>query len=462
MSTFGLRTRMTLAAALGVTMVLAILTVLILREARDLDRGYTAFSAAEAAILIEASLDAGENPNDLLVEAPPGTTVVVDTSDGITFTYGPPNLIDAIEDEPYQEQRARLIEPAGQALMLYDSPCRIDGTEQCRMRVAIPDTPLIDFLRNVWWDVARIALPVLALVVIAVPFLSGRALRDVGRMTRQVTAITDANSLHQLVVPSADDELRELATTLNDLLRRLHHAHREQQRFIADASHELRSPAAAIQLTTEMANRYQDRRHDDATWDRLTAEANRLSRVVTQLLDHTRAGMPPTALEAVDLVHIAEHQQARHSTVPITINGTRPAFALATQTYAETIITNLVDNALRHATTRVDIMITSDAPTRWRVEVTDDGPGVPAGDHDRIFEPFARLDQARNRADGGTGLGLTIARAAARACGGDLRVSTEHPSTFVFTIPSAEHGLDAAPIPAETDTPAAGVSHPTD
>ncbi len=153
------------------------------------------------------------------------------------------------------------------------------------------------------------------------------------------------------------------------------------------------------------------------------AETERLQRIAADLLLLARLdGGPPPRTEPVDLALLAAEDVARRggARVALRLEARAPVPAAGDPARLERALANLVDNALRHG--RSEVAVRASAEDGWAVlEVTDDGPGIPDADRDRVFERFVRLDADRSRAGGGTGLGLAIAREIARAHGGDVR-----------------------------------------
>ncbi|MBT2212055.1 cell wall metabolism sensor histidine kinase WalK [Actinomadura sp. NEAU-AAG7] len=268
-------------------------------------------------------------------------------------------------------------------------------------------------------------------------FVTGRALRPVEAI-RVKMADVSARALDQRVpVPDTGDEITRLARTTNETLDRLEHAHHRQQRFVADASHELRTPLAGLRNSLEIALAYPERTDWPGTVATALADADRLQRLAEDLLllaSPARAAATPS-----DLADIVEEQIAERAHTgdgpTFTARTTRPALVRESETRLARIVRNLLDNAARHARAQVTVTV---AATDGSVTLTvaDDGPGVPPEERERIFERFVRLDDARTRADGGTGLGLTIVRDLVTGLGGTARMA-DH-STFVVTLPGHE------------------------
>ncbi|SEP50298.1 sensor histidine kinase [Amycolatopsis saalfeldensis] len=293
-------------------------------------------------------------------------------------------------------------------------------------------------------DVALwIGIPLSVLFVAAAAWtIAGRALRPVGAIRAEMAEIGEHALQRRVPVPAARDEIADLATTTNTTLDRLQLAMRQQQQFVADASHELRSPLAGLRTWLDIARSHPDQ----ADWPSITGRAlgdiDRLQSLVADLLllaeqdgEHRR----PTGF--VDLAALAEEQSAERrylgGDVEIQCQADPDSLVQGHSEQLERVLRNLLDNAVRHAESTVSVTVSIDAATVV-LEVRDDGPGIPATDRERVFDRFTRLDDARARDAGGTGLGLAIARTITRRHGGTLRVADSPVSArFVATFPRA-------------------------
>jgi signal transduction histidine kinase len=269
--------------------------------------------------------------------------------------------------------------------------------------------------------------------------LVGSALRPVAALRRGAEEITATRPAGRLPVPAAEDEVRRLAVTLNDMLDRLERSSARQRSFVADAAHELRSPLTAIRAQLEVARAHPG----DADWSQTATDAlvdvERLSRLVDDLLVLARiedGGHRPRP-ESVDLGQIADDVVARTvSDVALRRSGDDEVAVLGEVDALTRVVSNLVDNAARHARTGVTIDVRRQPGDGVRLTVADDGPGIPAEDRTRVFERFTRLDGARSRDAGGSGLGLSIVRELVRAYGGDVRLEDNGPGLrAVVTLP---------------------------
>jgi signal transduction histidine kinase len=285
-------------------------------------------------------------------------------------------------------------------------------------------------------------VPVLVVIVAAlVWWVVGRALRPVETMRREVARITAQRLDRRVARPPAPDEVGLLAGTLNDMLDRLQASRDAQRRFVADASHELRTPIANIRVALEVAATRPDRADWPAIADDVLREDARMERLTSDLLALARAegaaGVPERR-ERLDLSTLVAEQLARPlpdgpRLVPA---GSLPALEVdGDREQLGRVLSNLVDNALRHAHRQATIGLAR-GTTSAEIRVVDDGPGIAVADREKVFEPFVRLDEHRARTGGGTGLGLAIAREIVRAHGGTIQVLGNDPgAVFVVRLP---------------------------
>jgi len=268
----------------------------------------------------------------------------------------------------------------------------------------------------------------------------GRALRPVAGLRRGAEEITGTGQSRRLPLPDAQDEIHRLGVTLNRMLDRLEEAGRRQRGFVADAGHELRSPLTSMRAQLEVASEHPEL----ADWQRLSkgvlADTLRLGRMVEDLLALARLDESPGAVQSRELElgdvarEVAGRLPAAGAQVTVDLDGgarvrgDRQALGRAVQ--------NLLDNAVRHAASRVEVSVGSEGGLAV-LAVTDDGPGIPAGDRERVFERFTRLDDSRSREHGGAGLGLAIAREIVRAHGGELTAEDGAPGArLVMRLPA--------------------------
>ncbi|WLW52167.1 sensor histidine kinase [Streptomyces sp. YU58] len=267
--------------------------------------------------------------------------------------------------------------------------------------------------------VMLIGFPLLLAVVAAVTWLvTRRALRPVEGIRGEMAAITASEDLARRVpVPDTHDEVARLARTTNETLAALETSVERQRRFVADASHELRSPIASLRTQLEVGAAHPELLDVEGAVE----DTVRLQRLAADLLLLARldAGERPVADARFDLAALArEEAEGRDG---VTVEAPGAVVVTGSRGQVVRVLANLLDNARRHA--RSAVVLTVRREGEWAVAgVADDGDGVPAGDRERIFERFVRLDEARARDDGGAGLGLAIARDVAVRHGGTLTV----------------------------------------
>ena len=269
----------------------------------------------------------------------------------------------------------------------------------------------------------RRGLPVAIFFVAAVAWwAAGRALRPVERMRDELARITAADMSSRVPEPRTGDEIARLAVTMNETLDRLADAAERQRRFVADAAHELRSPLAGLRNTVEVAATH----GGVVDLGVLGTGIERLQRLTDDLLLLARLERTaPARGKPVDLAAIADELvgERRYRVPPderFVVVAPEPALVTGREEELARLLGNLLDNASRYAGDRITVTVAKTESGLVRVEVRDDGPGIPQADRERIFERFARVDEARDRGHGGAGLGLAIARDIAARHGGAL------------------------------------------
>jgi signal transduction histidine kinase len=273
-----------------------------------------------------------------------------------------------------------------------------------------------------------VGIPLLLLVVAATTWIvTGRALRPVEAIRRQVDAITDAELDRRVPAPGGRDEIARLAATMNAMLDRLEAGRDRNRRFVSDASHELRSPIATIRHELEVAQADPSVVDVATLAERLLAEDLRMQALVEDLLllarsDEGRLAGGRRPVDIDDLV-LAEAARLRHlGGVTVDASGVAAGQVSGDAGQLGRVVRNLVDNAARHASGTIRLGVATSGST-VRLWVADDGPGIPVADRERVFERFTRLDRSRTRGTGGYGLGLAIAAEVVRAHGGHIGVT---------------------------------------
>jgi len=280
----------------------------------------------------------------------------------------------------------------------------------------------------------------LILVAVTTWVVVGRALRPVESIRRRVAEISSSEPDQRVPEPETDDEVGRLAQTMNAMLGRLEASAQHERRFVDDASHELRTPLSVVLANLELALK------DSPTldWRERVRDAQReglrMQRLVTDLLLLARAdnGALPLVPLSVDLGAIvrAEVSERSESTMQIDITQVQRTLVLADPDPIRQVVRNLLDNALRNCRSRVTLTVAQQLPD-VELTVSDDGPGVPAEERERVFDRFVRLDDARNRDSGGTGLGLAICREILARQHGSIHVADgDGGACFVVRLPA--------------------------
>lgn len=287
---------------------------------------------------------------------------------------------------------------------------------------------------------------VLVLLAVAVWLAVGRALRRIDGITTAVAGI-GANELHRRVPETGvDDEVGRLATTMNRMLGRLEESSDRQRDFVADASHDLQSPLTGLRTQLEVGLARPNEVDVEDWARRLLATSTEMELLVGDLLALAieEGTDEPVRRDLLDLdaLVLEEAARARPATeVTIDTSGVSAAPMEGEAASLRRLVRNLLENAVRHAASEVRLGLTT-RPDHVDLDVVDDGPGVDAGDRDRVFDRFFRADPARQPgtrgSGGGSGLGLAIVRQVAERHGGTVTLLPGTPDEgahFRVTLP---------------------------
>lgn len=279
----------------------------------------------------------------------------------------------------------------------------------------------------------------LLLVAVVAWLTTGRTLRRVEGLRAEVAAITVSGDLARRVPDTGSDELGRLGYTLNEMLAAIARSSERQRRFVADAAHELRTPISGVTAALDVAVRHPATISPE--WlDELTASQRRLTRLVNDLLElaSLEAGPSPPR-HAIDLAGLVT-DSCRRALPPgfsLGLDRVQATHVDGVRTQVERIVTNLVDNALRHARSQVEVSVGVHAGQAV-LAVADDGPGIAPEQQTSVWQPFVRLDDDRSRPSGGAGLGLALVRELAEAHHGTVDVGRSSElggAAFVVRLP---------------------------
>ncbi|MFI1920303.1 sensor histidine kinase [Nocardia sp. NPDC020380] len=278
---------------------------------------------------------------------------------------------------------------------------------------AVSAEPVEDALEDVALGLA-LSGPIVVLAAAAATYaLVGHSLSSVEAIRARVAGIGTSALSQRVPVPATRDEIARLATTMNEMLARIEAGHTAQRRFLADASHELRSPLATLVAGLELAHLHPDTVDEALIGSMLLPEAERMQKLIDDLLtlaavdDH---GLTLRTAE-IDLDDVAATVVAltRRTGTKEVIARLEPVRLVGDAGALTRVMRNLIDNASTHARSTVTVTVTLNADDiTAQVVIEDDGPGIPDADRLRVFDRFVRLQDDRARSSGGTGLGLAI------------------------------------------------------
>ena len=317
---------------------------------------------------------------------------------------------DALRDNSPEAKRPPGKRGPRMPLTLVVAQIRLADDVIATFRHALPQAPADRPLR---------LLALVAVTGITVALLSGWAVR---RLTRPLSTLADAasglarNLDRPPLVETGPTEVRRAAQAFNAMQRALKANLETRSQALAGVSHDLRLPLTRAKLRLE--------RVDDAEVKRsIEADLDEMERMIADTLEFLRAGSAAEAAVRLNLnaliEGVAEDMEALGATVRIEGRADAPISARAQA--LRRCLANLMDNARRHGGGSIDVDV-ADAAQRVEIRIEDRGPGIPEAERERVFEPYVRLEPSRARHTGGAGLGLAIARAIARAHGGDVRL----------------------------------------
>jgi signal transduction histidine kinase len=420
--------RTTLASALVVAcaVVLGGLVFVILLRASLTNNVEDA--ARQRAGLVAHALESGSSPRELSASGDEETIVqIVDAK----------NRLVANSDPKLTRALARL--RSNQAITIDHVPID-DGTHSFRVvsvatasgrSLRVIAGASLEHVNESTREVTRMLLlgipGLLVLVLLTTWLFTGRALRPVEAIRRKVAGISSDELEQRVPVPHSGDEVARLAVTMNEMLNRLSDASARQRHFISDASHELRSPLASIRHHAEVASLHPEATSLHELVQTVLEEEKRLEDLVDGLLVLARAdehSLAP-ARAPIDLDDLVFEEAARvrtNSTLTVDTSKVSAARILGDGSSLRRALRNVADNAMRHARSRISFEVSS-SQGMASVVVLDDGDGIAAEDRGRIFERFTRLEDARDRDSGGSGLGLSIVAEIVTAHAGTVAVA---------------------------------------
>jgi signal transduction histidine kinase len=418
-----LRARAALGAVAVVGVALVVGSIAIVLLTRSSLTGNVREAAELRAEDVAAALEeGGATPADLAVE---------DEEDGFIQVLGPDGEVEASSDNvdgvpplaDLDDEESTVLDdvPVDEDRFVVVGVEAGDGTVLVGRALDEADEATAALVRSL-----AVIVPIVLLLVGVVSWrLVGRALAPVSAMTAGAGEIAGGDLGGRLPEAASADELGELSRTLNAMLDRLQASRDRLAAFVADAAHELRSPVSGLRQHAEVALGHPGTTDVPELAGIVRAEALRLQALVDDLLLLARSDEGALARldEPVDLDGVVDAVAGRVEPPPrLDRSGVSGGQVRGDPASLERLVTNLVDNARRHARTTVAIAVQEDDDGTVTLLVDDDGPGIAAADRDRVFERFVRLDEARSRDAGGSGLGLAIVAAVARLHGATVGI----------------------------------------
>lgn len=300
--------------------------------------------------------------------------------------------------------------------------------------------------------VLRITLLLVAMVIVFTLFFSNTFSRRLNKVMTSMRIIQNGDYTHKVNM-GGNDELTVLGNEFNDLAERLRTSEEKRSRFVSDASHELKTPLASIKLLTDSILQYDmDPETIREFVSDIGAEAERLNRMTAKLLSLTKA--EGTAGAESEIIYMAPtirrvakmlRQQAQQADIHVELELERDVPVLILEDDLYQIVFNLMENGIKYNTPGGTLTVSlRRAEDNAILEVSDTGVGIPEDAVEHIFERFYRVDKARSRASGGSGLGLSIVRTIVQRNRGQIQVSSApgQGTTFTVTFPAFDTEVD--------------------
>lgn len=309
----------------------------------------------------------------------------------------------------------------------------------------------------------------LAVAAVGGWFIAGNILGPIDRVTLTAQKITRARDLGRRIdVPGTADEVGRLAMTFNEMLARIEELFRAQQRFVADVSHELRSPLTAVRGNLDLLQRgaVQDPQERAQVIEAIDSETARMNRLVSDLLLLARhdAGVPiakqPIELDTL-LLEVYRQAQLTAKGVTLTLGAEDQAIIVGDRDRLKQVLLNLVDNACKYTSPGGKVTLSLVKDDAWvKIAIQDTGIGIASENIPNLFDRFYRVDKARSRDAGGTGLGLAIAKSVVDAHNGKITVESQLGKGSTFTVWLPLNEPKAMEVPNTVSQPTRLIAQP--
>jgi heavy metal sensor kinase len=317
------------------------------------------------------------------------------------------------------------------------------GSHPAALFVARDTESIVNAMDGLLWTLL-IAIPITLLIAGGGGiFLAGRSLAPVDQITRAAREIEESD-LSKRIDVHTKDELGGLAKTLNQMIERLERAFKRQKQFTGDASHELRAPLAVIEAEATLS--LQKERNADEykrSIGTVAAEAQHMSNIIDQLLNLARAdaGGETLPFKQVELEGLLRNlcssgeSKCGDKGIDLQLNILNDASVSGDEAMLKRLFSNVLDNAIKYTPEggKITVLLCREGKDAV-IHITDTGIGIPKPDLPHIFDRFYRVDKARSRAEGGSGLGLSICKQITEVHGGSISAESEVGRGSTFTV----------------------------
>jgi signal transduction histidine kinase len=446
----GVRTRSALAAAVVMTLSLTIaggvLLLVLYRSLESTAQGAAAARAEQISVQLRTDKPREVDPSLLVTDSQVGAVQIVDaTGTVLAASNGAPQsplATPSLSDG--QARSVGRVQGPGRSFDYWVSAraAAVPGGS-VTILVGADREPVESVVTKVAALVAVGSPVIIALVVVGTYRLVGAALGPVEAIRARVASISSTDLAQRVPIPATRDEIAHLAATMNAMLARLERGRAAQHRLVSDASHELRSPLATITAALEMASGRPELMDNELIDESLLPEARRMRQLIEDLLLLARSDEDAMELRRddvdVDDLLLAEASRLRAIGSVHAVTHIEACRTVGDRAALARVVRNLVDNAVRHASSTVTLDCRPEADHAV-ITIADDGPGIPVQDRARVFERFVRLDPTRTRSSGGSGLGLSIVEQIVRSHHGTVAVgdAAHGGAVFTLTLPLAQ------------------------
>ena len=359
-----------------------------------------------------------------------------------------PEIAEALAGRVYQDERQS--ETLDESILATAVPIVRGGRPAGAVRVTQSFEAVERAVRRSWLGLALIGLLVLGLGLLAGALVAGQIARPVRRLDEAARRVAEGELSTRAEVEGSAEQ-QSLARTFNEMTARLERLVGSQREFVADASHQLRTPLTGLRLRVEAARAETTEPAAREELDAALAELDRMAQMVGELLELSRAGERDEGGEELSLADAADRAAARWAREAetrgqrVTARGEAGPFALIARADVDRVLDALVENALNYSPRGTEVAI---EVRPGGIAVCDEGPGVAAGEEELVFERFHRGSAGR-QGPAGTGLGLPIARELARRWGGDvvLRRRPEGGTVAELSLPSLDRATSTVAAP---------------